>query len=245
MTEARRRGPAGRLLLSLLTLLALAVLVGLGVWQVQRLQWKTELIARIEALRSAPARPLASLLADRAAGGDVDYARAISDCPGLDTARSVELYALQDRVTGARIISACPVQDGPYAFVLVDRGFAADAELPLKPIGAAEAEHRPVVGVLRSPDADNPFTPKTPAAGGRFYSRDMAPIAQALGVTGTVAPVYLFLESPPPPGGLPRPVPVPTDIGNRHLGYAITWFGLAAALAGVYLAVMLKRTDRA
>jgi len=55
------------------------------------------------------------------------------------------------------------------------------------------------------------------------------------------APVTLMLERPAPEGGLPRPAPVPTNIPNNHLGYAITWFGLAAALVGVYLAMLFRR----
>jgi surfeit locus 1 family protein len=54
-----------------------------------------------------------------------------------------------------------------------------------------------------------------------------------------------MLESPPPAGGLPRPSPLPTRISNNHLGYAITWFGLAAALLGVYVAMMFRPRDRA
>jgi surfeit locus 1 family protein len=51
----------------------------------------------------------------------------------------------------------------------------------------------------------------------------------------------LMLESPAPASGAPRPVALPANIPNNHLGYAITWFGLAAALAGVYLASLRRK----
>ena len=61
----------------------------------------------------------------------------------------------------------------------------------------------------------------------------------------TPAPVFLFLESPKPTGFGPTPAPVPIDIPNNHLGYAITWFGLALSLVGVYIATLLARRRKA
>ena len=54
-------------------------------------------------------------------------------------------------------------------------------------------------------------------------------------------PVTLMMESPAPIGGGPHPSAIPAEIPNRHLEYALTWFGLAAALAGVYIAMLLRR----
>jgi surfeit locus 1 family protein len=54
------------------------------------------------------------------------------------------------------------------------------------------------------------------------------------------APVFLMLESPAPSGPGPQPAPLPTDIPNRHLEYALTWYGLALALLGVYIAKLLR-----
>ena len=246
--ESGRSGPLARPFLTFAALAALAVLIGLGVWQLQRLRWKEDLVARIEALRAAPARPLGSVLAEQAAGGDVDYARVMTDCPGLDDAPFVTLYALESRVTGIRVLSACPVAEGPYDAVLVDRGFLSDADAQrLRPAASSDEAgvHRAVVGVLRSPSARSfaaaPDEPKK----NLWFNRDAPAMARKLGVTGQVAPIFLFLESPPPAGFGPQPSPVPVDISNRHLGYAITWFGLAAALLGVYLAMMFKRPNRA
>jgi surfeit locus 1 family protein len=122
--------------------------------------------------------------------------------------------------------------------VLVDRGFLADeAMAQFKPAGAAVDE--PIVGVLRSPSAKSVFTPGR-KADHAFFSREIAPIAAAVGARDP-APVFFMLESPKPQGFGPTPAPVPTDIPNNHLGYALTWFGLAAGLLGVYIASLLKR----
>jgi surfeit locus 1 family protein len=81
------------------------------------------------------------------------------------------------------------------------------------------------------------------AASGEFFSRDVVAIAAALGAPAP-APVFFMLESPAPRGLGPRPAPVPTNIPNNHLGYALTWFGLAAALIGVYVASLRSRRAR-
>jgi surfeit locus 1 family protein len=235
-----RPWPLGRPLLTLFTLAALAVLVTLGVWQVRRLEWKQNLLARIAALQTAPARPVAEVLAEQARGADVDYTRVVADCPGLEQAPFVRLYALEARETGFRFISACRLQGAPYAAVLVDRGFLPDARADRLTVGGPSPEHRAVVGVLRTPAERSVVAAADTPEQNLWQSRDAPAMARKLGVDGPVAPVFLFLESPPPVGFGPTPAPLPVEISNNHLGYAITWFGLAAALLGVYLAVMFK-----
>jgi surfeit locus 1 family protein len=235
---ASRQGPLARPLLSLLFLLALGLLVSLGVWQLQRLAWKEDLLARIAAAERAPGAELSGVLEAVREGKDVEFTRVVTDCPGLDQAPYLKLYALQDRVTGFRAVSLCRVEDAPYPAILVDRGFVQDADAARLTSGGRSPEHRAVVGVLRSPEPPNRFTPQN--RDGVWYSRDARAMAAALG-GGEVAPVFLMLESPPPQGFGPRPAAVPRQISNNHLGYAITWFGLAAALAGVYLALLLRR----
>ena len=68
-------------------------------------------------------------------------------------------------------------------------------------------------------------------------------MAHLLSVTDP-APIFLMLESPAPAGFGPKPAPVPLDIPNNHLQYAITWFGLALALAGVYIVWLVGRFRR-
>jgi surfeit locus 1 family protein len=122
------RSPAGRfpLGLTLATGIALAILVGLGVWQLQRLAWKQDLIARLDALAAAPAQPVESVLSRLAAGADVNFTRVVVTCPGLAEAPFVELYAMRDGQAGSRLVSACGVSAGGYRTLLVDRGFVID-----------------------------------------------------------------------------------------------------------------------
>ena len=238
-SSPRRRGfPIG---LTLATLVALAILLWLGAWQVQRLKWKTDLLHRLDALQSAPAQPLAPLLAQARDGADVDYSRVSLPCPDLETRPVLRLFSVYQGLAGYRLIAACPLPAGAgYGSILVDRGFVAQLgdQLPHDISGGAIAA--PVIGVLRRGGERTFVTPQNRVGDNQWYWRDLAAMAAALHAPGP-APVFLMLESPAPTGGEPRPAPLPLDIPNNHLGYAITWFGLAAALVGVYLAMLFRK----
>jgi surfeit locus 1 family protein len=232
---ARASFPLG---MTLVTLVALAVLVGLGVWQVQRLHWKEGLLVRIHALQAAPPRPLEPVLRDTAHGGDVEFTRVSANCADIETTPFVRLWAVPDARSGYRIITACRLSGAPYGSILVDRGFIALDDVAKMPQGVRL--RRSIVGVLRKGDRPNAFTPPNQPAQNLWYSRDVPAMARALGVSAP-APAFLMLEAPAPPNGGPEPSALPGEIPNNHLQYAITWFGLAAALAGVYLASLWRR----
>lgn len=238
---ARRSGfPVG---LTVATAIALVVLVALGTWQLQRRAWKADLLAHVAALERAPARPLEPVLDELAAGGDVDFTRVRVSCPGIARARFVELYGLKDGQAGSRLISACAVASRQYRTILVDRGFVADT-VSARPPADAAADGAPVevVGVLRVADPATFMTPANQPQANRWFSRDAAAMAAALGAPAPAAPVFLFAETATNPEfAALQPAPLPAQITNRHLEYALTWFGLAAALAGVYAAVLLRR----
>ena len=233
----RRRFPIG---LTIATLIAFAILCTLGTWQLQRLAWKRDVIARVEAARTAEPRPLADVLASARAGADVEYAAVEASCPGLASAPWVEVYSLHEGKAGARLVSACRVEAGGWKTILVDRGFVADSISARPPIDAASAAPLTVRGVLREPGRTSAFAAER-GAGGQFHARDIAPMAAALKAEAP-APWFLMAETPTnPEWAALRPAPLPVGITNRHLEYAVTWFGLAAALAGVYAAMLWKR----
>jgi surfeit locus 1 family protein len=221
------------------TAIGIVILIGLGIWQVQRLHWKEGLLARIAALRSAPPQPLDGVLRRAANDPDIDYVRVRAACPDIETAPYLRLYSVKDGYAGWRIIAACPLSGGAYGAILVDRGFL-DQRLKLT---AGQTISTPIVGILRRGDTRNFVTPKNDPAQNLWYGRDIAAMAQALGVSKP-APTYLMLEQPAPPPGGPAVAPLPSDIPNNHLQYAITWFGLALALAGVYAASLWRKRPR-
>jgi surfeit locus 1 family protein len=222
-------------ILTVASALVLAVLVALGVWQVQRLQWKQGLIAAAEAAAGRPAAPLAEVMAS----GAPEFRRVLLDCPGLATAPYVELRSIHDKDAGVRLVSACPAP-GAGGVYLVDRGFVAD-EISSRPPVLASAAPTRIEAVVRAASAPGPMA--LAAEGTHFYARDNALMARVLGVEGPVAPWTLFAVTPSnPEWGALKPSSPPASFSNNHLAYAITWFGLALALIAFYIALVRRRS---
>jgi surfeit locus 1 family protein len=236
-----RRFPVG---LTIAVAIAFAILVGLGTWQLQRMAWKEGLLARIAALQAAEAVPAEPVLARVAAGADADFTRVTVRCPDpLGAAPFLELYGLHDGRAGVRLVSVCTVAAGPYRSLLVDRGFVPDT-VPFRPPfgGTGSASGPPpaeITGILRRPDHGNRFSPaNTPKL---WYTRDVPAMAAALKAPAP-APLFLMAETSSNPGWSElTPAPIPADIPNNHFTYALTWYGLAAALLGVYAAMLFRR----
>lgn len=233
MAETRVRFPWG---LTIATALALALLLSLGVWQVQRLQWKERLIAEAEVAAKASPQPLSGVLAAAAP----EFRKAIVVCPGLASAPFVELQTIREGQVGVRLVSACR-PDGSDATFLIDRGFVADTISARPSVAPSQTPIEVTVELRHTP----PPGPMAAAASGlHFYARDTVAMARALGVAGPVAPQTLYaLSSTNPDWPALQPSAPPAAFSNNHLGYVLTWFGLALALLGFYIA-MLWRTLR-
>ena len=233
-----------RLVPALAVFVGVVVLTSLGVWQVQRLQWKEAMLARIAALQSAPPEPLNVVLNRLGEGGrpdigEVDFVRVQTVCPTLQQTPTLRLYAVLGGVMGRRLIAACPISGGRFRTLLVDRGFVPDETAIPDSSHRASTVEAPVIGVLRTPPTRGWLTPASDPSKNDWRARDVPAMAKALQATAP-APVFLMLESPRPQSGVPMPAAIPTDIPNNHLGYALTWFGLALGLVGVYLASLLR-----
>ena len=236
MTD-RARFPIG---LTIAAAIVFAILIGLGAWQVKRLHWKEGLLAQIHALQTAPPRSLAMALSGPLDSPALDFTRVTADCADIETTPSLRLYAVRDAVAGYRIITACRLTGTRFGSILVDRGFVRQDAAAI-PVGARLTG--PIVGVLRRGDRPTFVTPPNDAAHDLWYWRDIPAMAKTLGADRP-APTFLMLETPAPAAGGPTPAPIPLDIPNSHLQYALTWFGLAATLVGVYVAMLRRRRTR-
>lgn len=226
---ARARFPWG---LTVVCALTFALLCGLGVWQVQRMQWKNGLVARAEAAASSPAAGY------EAAFRRGEFARVVLECPGLATATYVELQSIHDGESGVRLISACRPAGADTA-VLIDRGFVSEVISARPPVSVSTAPTR-IEGQLRRPSPPGPMA--LPPEGNRFFARDHMAMAEALGVQGDVMDMMIFATtSSNPEWQALKPSAPPAAFSNNHLGYALTWFGLALALAGFYIALLRRK----
>lgn len=224
-------------ILTVLTALALCLLIGLGVWQVERLQWKVGLMDAADAAAAKPPAPLVEVLGQ----GDLEFRKALMVCRGLATAPYVELQTIHDGKPGVRLISACRPEGQDFS-LLIDRGFIPEA-VSARPRVIDSTLPLVLVGEFRTFSRPNGMTPAP--SNGRFYGRDTEAMARALKVTGPVRPeaVYALTQTNPEIGAL-KPSAPPAAFTNNHFGYALTWFGLAIVLAGFYVALLRRRLKK-
>jgi surfeit locus 1 family protein len=217
-----------------LMLAAFAVLIGLGVWQLQRLEWKQGLIAQIEARTKGPPITLEDAVALAGEGRDPSYYRVRVD-GRFHHAKERYLYAVSDGRVGWHVITPLETEDGDV--VLVDRGFVPDElkDLSARALGQVEKVVT-VTGIVRTPETQAVFTPDNEPKVNRWFWRDLAGMARSMFPAGTteVAPFFLEADKSEVPGGWPEGGQTRLEIPNNHLQYAITWFLLAAGLLIVY-----------
>lgn len=219
-------------LFGLLTVAAIALFLALGAWQVQRLAWKTDLIARVNARVAAPAVQ-APRLADwpRVNRADDEYRHVILR-GRLMNAAEAQVYTLSDYGAGYWVITPLKRDDG--SIVYINRGFVPmDRRAPAtRPEAQADGEVT-ITGLLRMPENKGWFLQQAnDPAHDAWYRRDIAAIAQSRRV-GVVAPYFVDADAKPNPGGWPKGGLTVVKFPNSHLMYAITWFSLAAMLIAV------------
>ena len=221
-----------------LMLLVFAVLVGLGIWQIERLHWKQGLIAEIEARSKGAPIALKDATAMVREGRDPSYYR-VRVSGRLDHTKERYLFTVSAERTGWDVITPLTTADGEI--VLVDRGFVPDTlkDPSTRPDGEIEGPVS-VTGIVRLPATQGLFVPNNEPEANRWFWRDLNAMVQSMfaGQAAELAPFFLEAEKGEVPGHWPEGGQTRLDLPNNHLQYAITWFVLAAAiliLYGVYV----------
>jgi surfeit locus 1 family protein len=228
----------------------IAILIGLGVWQLERLAWKEALIARVAADFNGPATQ-APLRWDALDLGDLEY-RPVRVTGHFLNDKEIFANATLTEPKGARtgfgFFVVTPLQTADGAIVYVNRGFVPrDFKSPDSRRGGQIEGETTVEGALRAPIDRAWFMPGDDAARNEWFSRDPKLYAAASGLpVDRVAPYFIDARFDPAlPGGLPQGGETIIDFPNNHLGYALTWFGLAAGLAGVFAAYAWRQLNPA
>lgn len=219
----------------------LAVLVGLGTWQLQRRQWKEALIAKIAARVKAEPVSLTHALRTFAEGGDVEYLHVVAR-GRFHHDKERYLYAPAKSGLGWHVYT--PFELGPQRFVWVNRGFVPDEmKAPQSRGGQGPPDGQAgLTGIVRPPPQPGLFTPQNDAPRNLWYWPDSAAMtASAFARPVEAAPFTIDADASPGPGGWPRGGTTRIDLPNRHLEYALTWYGLALTLIGVYAALAVSR----
>ena len=250
----------GRVILAILGLFLIVLFAGLGTWQVYRLQWKLALIERVESrVRATPvAPPPASRWADVSKESD-EYRRVRLSGHFLYE-YTTPVQAVSELGAGFWLLTPLCTTDGSVVFV--NRGFIpasgkTAANYPARrangdPCAAVEGPPHTFTGLLRIAEPGGGFLRDNDPARNRWFSRDVAAIAAARGLSqpvaaGTppiapngapvIAPFFVDAARGQDPAGAPdRPVGGLTVISfqNNHLVYAVTWYALALMVAGAW-----------
>jgi surfeit locus 1 family protein len=219
----------------------LAILIGLGTWQIQRLHWKLDLLARIHTgLTSAPVflrDALPAYDADRIAAADY---RRVKVRGLFENGEEIFFFSIgSDGEAVYHVITPFLMRDGHT--LLVDRGYIPTQMLGSPAWKAGDLDgQRTISGIIRKPGAPNWFTPPIDKAKRIVHTRDPQTLAKVFGLKNTY-PMFLEADATPNPGGWPKGGVTVVDLPNNHLQYAITWFALALGLLGVYLAYHSSR----
>lgn len=240
----RRRSRGVLALLGVAALLVFAGLLVLGTWQVERLRWKTDLIAHVEARLAAT--PVEAPGPDTWDAVDADH----------DVYRRVRLEGtfLHDRETLVQAVTdlgpgfwvVTPLRRADGTVVLVNRGFVPNdrRDPATRAAGQIGGEAR-VAGLLRITEPDGAFLRSNDPGADRWFSRDVAAIAAARLPGERVAPFFVDADGAGNPGGLPVGGLTVVRFPNSHLVYALTWYGLALLLLGASIWVVRDERRRA
>ncbi|WP_207458590.1 SURF1 family protein [Azospirillum sp. SYSU D00513] len=241
--EARLATQGGRrfrpsLWATLITVPAVAAMLALGTWQLNRLQWKTALQERVAQSLTAPAVPLPASLDDPAAW---EFRPVTLTGRFLhDKELRVVARPRQGQV-GYEIVTPFERAGGPP--ILVNRGFVPmDRADPTARAGGQVAGAVTVAGTVRLPQEAGLFQPGNSPGASSWMRVDPPAMAAAVGLA-EVAPVIVELSPGQSPGGLPAGVEQHVELPNNHLQYAFTWYSFGATLAVIYVLSQRRRKE--
>lgn len=208
--------------------LGIAILLGLGIWQVQRLGQKTALINSLEQRMKAEPISLADALTKRGQGEDIEYLK-VKVTGQLDSENTIRKVTSVRSSPGWEIIAPFKIDDG--SFVLIDLGAIAENQ-PVVLIGTPLT----IEGLVRFHNKGRGiFDNDNDIAKNIWYWWDVPAMLAAMkgGDASRATPLILQKLPSDDENAVPFIQKPKVELANNHLGYAITWFGLAAALAGV------------
>lgn len=228
---------------SLFTLVALAVLIALGVWQLERLEWKQDLIHERQSRSQVSA---VGLPEDLAGPGGLAFRNVRLRGRFLHDSEFYLAARTRNGQVGLHVVTPFALDDGRV--VLVDRGWIPDGrrDPATRPEGQLPGELE-LTGLVRLPGwaGYSWLRPDNQPDDNLWFWVDPAAMAAAAGLDPVVAPVVaqVYLDAGPAdnPGGWPVGGQTRLDLPNDHLQYALTWFALALSLAVIYVLYHLRR----
>lgn len=229
----------------IMTLIGLSILIGLGTWQLQRRTWKDGIIARIKAQQGQP--PVSGTaswpdlpcrtISENTLDDPCEY-QPVSLRGVFDHAQERHIFTASPKAPGVPTTSPggywvfVPMRiDGGARTVYVNRGFVPETlKDQSRRVTGQPTQPVEITGLYRSSQKRAMLDGANDPAKNIWYVRNPA----ELWALGAAAPAYLDMAGPVPAGGWPLPLAGKVELSNRHLEYALTWYGLAATLVGVF-----------
>ena len=241
-TSSRSRPAAFRIFIAICGCLLVFAFMALGTWQLKRLQWKLDLIERVDQRVHAPAVAAPAQDQWQRVNADADEYRHVRVTGTFLYPLTVRVQASTDLGGGFWLLT--PLRGADGSIVLINRGFIpSNAQDPHERTAVSNAGISIVIGLLRMSEPGGGFLRHNDPSSNRWYSRDVKAIAAARGLT-SIAPYFIDAEATKistnekvDGSASKRPVAGLTVIAfhNNHLVYALTWYALALMLAGAGL----------
>lgn len=244
---------------TLLTVVGLAILIGLGTWQMSRRAWKDNILAKIKERSAAPPIVATSIwpglpchdLKDTGLADPCEY-QPIVVRGVFDHSRERHIFTAAPRAPGVREGSGywvfTPLKlDGTGRTVFVNRGYVPEARKdPAKRVLGQTTQSVEIAGVYRSAQVRAMFDATNDVAKNMYFVRSPAELWPA-SPDQPLEEMWAYVDQtgPEPAGGFPMPISGSIELSNRHLEYALTWYGLAGTLLAVYAAFAWTRLKAA
>jgi len=219
--------------------------LALGIWQVQRMAWKHDLIARVDARVHAAPVPAPARAQWPAVSEESDGYRHVRVAGRFVPGKESRTQAVTE--LGAGFWSMVPLRTDSGDYVLINRGFVPASDRGTSANATAPPQGRVVVsGLLRISEPGGGFLRHNDAAQQRWYSRDVAAIAESHGLPADrVAPFFVDANRESGTALWPRGGLTVVKFRDSHLSYALTWFGMALlTLVGAWFLFASERRLR-
>ena len=209
-----------KLLFSIFVFFFISVFISLGIWQIVRLNWKVELLNKIDlSLKREPVDLITNV--------PEDYLR-IKTAGAIDFDKQIYLYSLNEKgAPGFNVVNPIRVNNKNF---LLNRGW-----IPFDKKDAEEInifEHKIILGTLRKQIKVSKFKPTNDIKDNYWFTLDRDDIFQY--TNKNFSPFVIYLNNNLE---LPKPKIITVNISNSHKKYAITWFSLALSIFLFYLYV--------
>ncbi|MBI1275979.1 hypothetical protein GC177_08410 [bacterium] len=232
-----------KLIPTLVTVPCLLMVIALGCWQVQRLQWKEALLANLSEELSSPPKPLDDdMLRTPLERFRFRHVNFDASLPAHTPATFAAKYYKGS--LGYNVVSAAQLPSGGE--VLVNRGWIPQAmrdSFLMKESKRDKPEHIQVEGMMRALPPQGLFVPNNTPKDNMWFWYDAPALKEALGMQ-SVPSMVVDATRIEPAANYPMTAKAEITLRNDHLMYALTWFGLALALAVIYVVYHLQLEKR-